>query len=219
MSLGIIKETLMKGESEKVKELVKDSLEKGASPKEILDNALIAGMDEIGQKFKNNEIFIPEVLIVAEAMHQALDIIEPHLIKAGVKPKGKIAIGTVKGDLHDIGKNLVAMMLKGAGFSILDCGIDVSPDKFVDVVKRENVEILALSSLITTSMPSMKDTIEQLKKHNLRDKVKIMVGGAPVTEGFAQQIGSDGYGKDASEAVTLAKEFLETKTNGVVQKT
>ena len=208
MNLDQIKEHLIQGDADRVKEIVKNSLAEGVLPKEILDNGLIAGMDEVGRQFKNNEIFIPEVLIAAEAMHQALAVLEPHLIKSGVKPRGKIVIGTVKGDLHDIGKNLVAMMLKGGGFQIIDCGIDVSPAKFAETIKKEDTEILAMSCLITTSMPSMGETIEELKRENLRDRVKIIVGGAPVTEGFARDIGADAYGSSAAEAVTLANQFL-----------
>ncbi len=213
-----IQEFLIEGNAEKVKELVKSALDSNISPKEILDNGLIAGMDVVGRRFKNNEIFIPEVLIAAEAMNEALELIEPHLARCGVQPKGKVVVGTVKGDLHDIGKNLVTMMLKGAGFSVVDCGIDAAPQKFIDKIKVENATIVALSCLITTSMPSMAQTIEELKKQDIRDRVKIMVGGAPITQGFADQIGADGYGKDAASAVTLAKEFLG-KTNGAIQKT
>lgn len=218
MILDQIKEALMKGDCGKVTELVRASLDANVTPKKILDDGLIAGMEEIGRRFKNNEIFIPEVLIAAEAMNGALTILEPHLVKSGVKPKGKVVIGTVKGDLHDIGKNLVTMMLKGSGFSICDCGIDVPTEKFVNMIKQENADILALSALITTSMPSMAETVKALGKENLKGQVKVMVGGAPVTQGFADQIGADGYGKDAAEAVTLAKRFLEEK-NGAIQET
>ena len=211
MGLDQIKENLIKGEAEKVKGLVEAALRKGISAKEILDDGLIAGMDVVGKRFKNNEIFIPEVLIAAEAMNRSLEILEPHLVKGEVKPRGKVVIGTVKGDLHDIGKNLVAMMLKGAGFGVFDCGIDVAPHRFADAVKKEGAGILALSSLITTSMPSMAHTIDELKKQSLRDKVKVMVGGAPVTRAFADKIGADGYGKDAGEAVDLAKKFQEVR--------
>jgi len=213
-----IRKYLIEGDSEKVKNLVNEALKMNVSPKEILDNALIAGMDIIGERFKNNEIFIPEVLIAAEAMNEALGLIEPHLLKAGVKPKGKVIIGTVKGDLHDIGKNLVGMMLKGAGFLILDCGIDVGCEKFIEIVRNEDAEILAMSCLITTSMPAMAKNIEELKKQNLRNKVKIMVGGAPITKGFAEKIGADGYGENAAEAVTLAKEFQSGESSGVIQE-
>jgi len=218
MNTEQIRKSLMAGDRDKLTELVKQSLNENISAKTILDDGLIAGMDEIGQRFKNNEIFIPEVLISAEAMNEALTILDPHLAKSGVKSKGKVVIGTVKGDLHDIGKNLVTMMLKGAGFSIFDCGIDVPPEKFADAVKQQNADVLAMSSLVTTSMPSMSQTLEELKKQNLKSKVKVMVGGAPVTQGFADQIGADGYGEDAAEAVTLAKRFLEEK-NGVIQET
>jgi 5-methyltetrahydrofolate--homocysteine methyltransferase len=165
-------------------------------------------MEVIGKKFKNNEVFIPEVLISAKAMHAGVAVLEPHFIKHGIKPLGKVVIGTVKGDLHDIGKNIVSMMLKGSCFDIQDLGIDVPVEKFVDSVKSGNVDIIAMSSLLTTSMGAMKDTIKSLKQSGLRDKVKIMVGGAPVTQEFADSIGADAYARDAATAVDKAKELL-----------
>jgi len=199
---------LGKGNIAKVKELVTKYLEDGISSKEILDNGLIAGMDIVGDKFKKNEIFIPEVMIAAKAMHAGLDILQPYLAKSGVKPVGTIVIGTIKGDLHDIGKNIVGMMFKGAGFRVMDCGIDVKPEIFIDRVKRENADILAMSSLLTTSMPFMSDVIKLLKRDKPNDKVKTMVGGAPVTQEFADRIGADGYAEDAGSAVDKARELL-----------
>lgn len=207
MKLSDIKDALGRGDINKVKELTIFFLENGIAVKEILDT-LIEGMDEIGQKFKANEIFIPEVMISAKAMHAGLNILEPHLSRSGIKPTGKIGIGTVKGDLHDIGKNLVAMMLRGAGFEIIDLGIDVPTELFIDTAKNKDVNIIAMSSLLTTSISAMKDIIEELKKEGLLTRVKTMVGGAPVTGEFARSIGADGYAKDASTAVEKARELI-----------
>ncbi len=203
-----IKKELGKGNIVKVKEFVESFLKESISPKEILDKGLILGMDMIGNKFKKNEVFIPEVMIAAKAMQAGLEILAPYLAESGVKPVGKIVLGTVKGDLHDIGKNIVAMMFKGAGFKIIDCGIDVSPRDFIDLVKNEDTNILAMSSLLTTSMPAMGEVIKLMKAEGLNAKVKTMVGGAPVTQGFADKIGADGYAEDASSAVDKARELL-----------
>lgn len=208
MQLNSIKEALKIGEIKKVADLTKAAIDAKMSIKDILDT-LIGGMDEVGKKFKNNEIFIPEVLISAKAMHAGLKILEPHLSKSGIKPVGKIGIGTVKGDLHDIGKNLVAMMFRGAGFEVLDLGIDVPVEKFIDTAKTKDVNIIAMSSLLTTSMGSMKQVVEELKARGFIGKVKTMVGGAPVTEEFASSIGADGYAKDASSAVDKARELIQ----------
>lgn len=209
--LNDIKDALMKGDREAVVALTKLALEKGMGIKEVLDGGLIAGMEIIGAKFKCNEVFIPEVLISAKAMHAGMAVLEPHFVKCGIRPLGKVAIGTVKGDLHDIGKNIVSMMLKGACFEIEDFGIDVPPQRFVDSVRKGGVNIIAMSSLLTTSMGSMRDTIKSLKDLGLRDRVKIMIGGAPVTQDFADSIGADGYAKDAATAVDTAKELLKRK--------
>ena len=165
-------------------------------------------MDIIGDKFKRNEVFIPEVMIAAKAMHAGLDLLQPHLTKTGVEPIGKVVIGTIKGDLHDIRKNIVGMMFKGAGFKVTDCGIDVAPQKFIDLVKNEQADIIAMSSLLTTSMLFMGDVISLLKKEGPNGSVKTMVGGAPVTQEFADRIGADGYADDASSAVDKARELL-----------
>ncbi len=207
MELAGIQEALKNGEIKRVAELTGAALEQGAGVKAVLD-ALIGAMDEIGVRFKNNEIFIPEVMISAKAMHAGLDILEPHLSKSGIKPLAKIGIGTVKGDLHDIGKNLVAMMFKGAGFEVLDLGIDVPVERFIDTARDKEVSIIAMSTLLTTSMGAMKVVIGELKKKGLADKVKTMVGGAPVTESYADSIGADGYAKDASSAVDKARQLL-----------
>lgn len=204
-----IRVTLMKGDRNGVVSLTRQALERDIAVKEIMDSALIAGMDIIGSKFKANEIFIPEVLIAARAMHAGLAILEPHFIQSGIKPTGKVLIGTVKGDLHDIGKNIVSMMLRGACFEITDLGIDVSPQKFIDEAKSKEVDIIAMSSLLTTSMKAMRDTIDALNAAGLRDKVKVLVGGAPITQEFASSIGADGYARDAATAVDKAKELLK----------
>jgi 5-methyltetrahydrofolate--homocysteine methyltransferase len=209
-----IKDALLKGDRAGVSSLTKAALDSGVDIKEILDNGLIAGMEIVGGKFKRSEIFIPEVLISAKAMHAGMAILEPHFVKRGIKPTGKVVIGTVKGDLHDIGKNIVSMMLKGSCFEVLDCGIDVSPEKFLENAKKSGADMVVMSSLLTTSMGAMRDTIKALKDAGLRDKVKVMVGGAPVTQDFADSIGADGYAKDAATAVDKARELV--KTQGLV---
>lgn len=202
---------LAKGDRNTVAKLTQEALDKGIDVKTILEDGLIASMNAIGEKFKANEIFIPEVLIAAKAMHAGIAVLEPHFSASGIKPAGKVIIGTVKGDLHDIGKNIVSMMLKGACFEVVDLGIDVPPGKFVEIVQAKGADIIAMSSLLTTSMGAMKDTIKLLKDSNLRDKVKIIVGGAPVTQVFADSIGADGYAKDAATAVDRAKELIEKR--------
>ncbi len=188
--------------------LVTEAISEGASPEEILEKGLIAGMADVGVKFKANDIFVPEVLIAAKAMHAAMDVLEPLLIASGVKPKATVAVGTVKGDLHDIGKNLVVMMLKGAGFNVVDLGIDIAPDAFIARAEDAKASLIAMSSLLTTSMPSMKSTIELLKERGLTAKIKTVIGGAPVTQEYADDIGADGYAQDASSAVDKVKELL-----------
>ncbi len=207
---GILEEiadNLIRGQAPKVKELTQKAINEGFSPKEILDKGLISGMSVVGDKFKKNEFYVPEVLIAARAMHAGMDVLRPLLTKSGVKPVATVAIGTVKGDLHDIGKNLVGMMLEGAGFQVIDLGIDVSPEKFVNA-GREGAHIIGMSALLTTTMPGMKTTIEALKATGLRNKVKVMIGGAPITQSYADEIGADGYGRDAATAVDVAKKLL-----------
>jgi len=206
-----IKDVLMKGDRTGVVEFTKRALEQGLGVKEILDEGLISGMEIIGNKFKCNEIFIPEILISAKAMHAGIALLEPYFISCGIKPLGKVVIGTVKGDLHDIGKNIVGMMLKGACFEVADLGIDVPVEKFVEAAERSRADLIAMSSLLTTSMNAMRSTIDALKACGIRDKVKIMVGGAPVTQGFADSIGADAYAKDAATAVDVAKELIKCK--------
>jgi 5-methyltetrahydrofolate--homocysteine methyltransferase len=199
-----IAEALIKGQAPAVKELVQAAVDEGVSPGEILNNGLIAGMSVIGERFKKNEVYVPEVLIAARAMHAGMDVIKPLLAESGIESKGKFAVGTVKGDLHDIGKNLVMMMMEGAGYEVQDLGVDVAPEGFVDAV-RDGAQIIGLSALLTTTMPAMKNTIEAVTAAGIRDDVKIMVGGAPLTQAFADEIGADGYSPDAASAVDTAK--------------
>ncbi|MBA7547173.1 Methionine synthase [subsurface metagenome] len=208
VDLNNISESLQRGAAEKVEELVKKALEENLLPKDILENGLIKGMDIIGAKFKKNEVYVPEVLIAARAMHAGMSILRPKLAETGVKNIGTIVIGTVKGDLHDIGKNLVKMMLEGAGFEVIDLGIDVSTDKFVEAVKEHKPNIIAMSALLTTTMVNMPEVIKALEAAGLRDKVKIMIGGAPITQNYADQIGADGCSPDAASAVDKAKTFI-----------
>lgn len=199
---------VQKGNSESVEELTKRALSQDISAEDILNNGLVAGMNIVSKKFKNNEIFIPEVLISAKSMYSGLGIIKPLLSELNVKSKGKVVIGTVKGDLHDIGKNIVAMLLQGAGFDVVDLGADVPKEKFLEFVKNEGADILAMSALLTTTMIYMKETIETLKNAGLRENVKVIIGGAPVTESYAAQIDADGYAPDAASAVDLTKRLL-----------
>jgi 5-methyltetrahydrofolate--homocysteine methyltransferase len=197
-----------KGKAKDVKQLVTEALEIGVSVQEILDKGLLDGMGKLGVRFKNNEVYVPEVLIAARALNNGTEILSSKLIEEGVKPIGKVVIATVKGDLHDIGKNLVKMMLEGAGFEVIDLGTDVSDEEIVKVVQQEKPQILALSALLTTTMTNQKVVIETLKEANLRDKVKVMVGGAPVTQTFADEIGADGYAEDAATAAEVARMLI-----------
>ena len=208
VNLNDISEALQGRKANKVSELVKQFLNENIAPKKILEEGLIHGMSIIGKKFKKNEIYVPEVLIAARAMHAGMDVLKPKLIESGVKNIGKVVMGTVKGDLHDIGKNLVEMMLEGAGFEVIDLGTDISTDKFVEAVKEHKPNIIGMSALLTTTMVNIPEVIKALEAASLRDKVKIMVGGAPITQNYADQIGADGYSPDASSAVDKAKTFL-----------
>ena len=196
---------LYNGEDETVAELVRQALDQGMTPAEILNGGLIAGMDEVGKDFKAGDLFVPEVLIAARAMHAGMDILRPLLAEGDAPSAGKYLIGTVQGDLHDIGKNLVRMMLEGAGFQTIDLGTDVKPETFVAAVQEHQPQLLGMSALLTTTMPGMKATIEALQEAGLRDTVMIMIGGAPVTAPFAEQIGADAYAPDAATAVDVAR--------------
>ncbi|MBC8472657.1 MAG: corrinoid protein [Planctomycetes bacterium] len=204
--LKALVDAVIKGDQSAAVEITKAALEEGTPAKSVLNDGLIAGMDVIGARFKKNEVYIPEVLIAARAMKMAMEFLEPELVKAGVKPIGKCLIGTVQGDLHDIGKNLVAMMLKGAGFEVIDLGVDVNPDKFVEQIKAQGVQVVGMSALLTTTMPGMEKAIKAIKDAGV--KAKIMIGGAPVTQGYADKIGADGYAADAASAVDIAKTLV-----------
>ena len=208
--LNKLAQTVIDGKHIESVELTKQLLDLDYSPKEILDNGLLSGMNVVGQRFRNNIIFVPQVLISARAMKSSLAILEPLLAEANVPVIGTVIMGTVKGDIHDIGKNIVSMMLRGNGFKVTDIGIDASAEKFVDSVKKENAQIVGMSALLTTTMLYMKTVIEKIKTENLH--VKIMIGGAPVSKTFADQIGADAYGKNASEAVRIAREFVNLQT-------
>ena len=196
-----------KGKRNDAKALAQALLDEGMQPLDIVEKGLVPGMSAIGEKFKNNEVFVPEMLIAARAMKEAMQLLEPLLAKAGIKPNYTVVIGTVQGDLHDIGKNLVAMMLKGANFGVVDIGTNVPPEKFVAAVKENNAAILALSALLTTTMPAMKTAVEAVRAAGLKD-LKIIVGGAPVTQDYSDEIGADGYSADAASAVDLALKLL-----------
>lgn len=198
-----------KANSISVHALTEKALKQNISAGEILKNGLVAGMDVIGKKFKNNEIFIPEVLISAKAMKAGMKLVRPLLAKANVESKGKVVIGTVKGDLHDIGKNIVAMLLEGAGFEVIDLGSDVSKEKFLEFVEKERADILGISALLTTTMTYMREVIEAVENANLRQNVRVIIGGAPITHSYAEEIKADGYAPDAASAVDLTKDLIE----------
>ena len=202
-----IADSLIKGQAPQIKELVQQAVDEGTSPGDILNKGLIAGMSVVGKRFKKNEIYVPEVLIAARAMHAGMDVIKPLLSESGVEPKGIFAIGTVKGDLHDIGKNLVMMMIEGAGFKVVDLGVDVAPEKYLQAVK-DGAQIIGMSALLTTTMTSMKTAIDAITAAGVRESVKIIVGGAPLTQAFADEIGADGYSPDAASAADLANEMI-----------
>jgi 5-methyltetrahydrofolate--homocysteine methyltransferase len=201
-------EKLIAGKQEEVKSLAQEALDKGAAARDILDKGLLAGMDVVGKRFKAGDMFIPEVLLCARCMHGAMDILRPFFSEGDAAGVGTYLIGTVEGDLHDIGKNLVSMMLQGAGFKVIDLGTNISAQQFVEAVKEHKPDILGMSALLTTTMPQMEETIQALKEAGIRDQVKIMAGGAPVTQSFVNEIGGDAYGANAASAVEKAKELL-----------
>lgn len=201
---------ILNGDNMSVPEKVKSAVNAGLSPALILNNGMVVAMDEVGRQFEQGEFYVPEMLISARSMQAGLTILKPYLAQAEVKSSGQVAIGTVKGDLHDIGKNLVAMMLEGAGFEINDLGTDVDANKFIQAVKVDGANIIALSALLTTTMPMMKIIIDALQSAGIRDKVKVIVGGAPVTEDYAKLIGADGYARDASRVAGLVKSLVNT---------
>jgi corrinoid protein of di/trimethylamine methyltransferase len=198
---------LQMGKAKTVQELVQAALDEGASAQEILEQGLLHGMSIIGEKFKNNEVFVPEVLVAARAMNKGTELLKPYLAEAGVQARGVAVVGTVQGDLHDIGKNLVKLMLEGKGIQVIDLGVDVSPDRFVDAAIEHNAQIICCSALLTTTMSEMRGVVEAAEARNLRGKVKIMVGGAPVTQSFCDAIGADCYTADAASAADAALGF------------
>lgn len=205
-----ISTAIIEGNLDDIEDLTDDALDEGLNAEEILDKGLMAGMDYVGVEFKAGNMFVPEVLRSAKTMQLAMDILKPLLIESGAKAAGKVLLGTVKGDLHDIGKNLVGMMCEGAGFEIKDIGKDVSPEEFVEAVKEWKPDIVGMSALLTTTMRAMEGTIKSLEEAGLRDRVKVVIGGAPVTQAFADQIGADGYASNAASAADLAKKWLSS---------
>lgn len=203
-----ISEYLQKGRAKNVKALVQQALDEGIDAKTILDEGLLSGMSIIGGKFKRNEVFVPEVLVAARAMNAGLAILEPKLIEMGTKPVGKAVVGTIKGDLHDIGKNLVVMMLKGAGLEVYDLGVDVEPEVFINKAEEMDANVIGLSALLTTTMSNMKDVVDLLCEKGLRDKYIVMIGGAPINDSFAKEIGADYYTPDAASAAEVAKHAI-----------
>jgi 5-methyltetrahydrofolate--homocysteine methyltransferase len=207
-TLQTIYDGIMDGQQKSVSQNVQAALDAGLLPTQILNEGMIAAMAEVGQRFESGDYFVPEMLIAARAMQAGLAVLKPYLKEAGIPSAGKVVIGTVKGDLHDIGKNLVAMMLEGAGFEIIDLGTDVSPEKFVEAAQSGQAQLVALSALLTTTMPNMKNTIQALEVAGLRPQVKVVIGGAPITDAYAAQIGADGFSPDASRAVAMVKSLL-----------
>jgi 5-methyltetrahydrofolate--homocysteine methyltransferase len=203
-----LSEALQKMDIAGVKKLTEDAIAAGIDPQKILSDGLIAGMDVAGGKFKRNEIFIPEMLVIAKAMNEALAILKPKLIEVGAKPIAKAVIGTVKGDVHDIGKNMLGMMLEGAGLEVIDLGYDVPPEKFVEAIKDVSPQILGMSALLSTTMVELPVVIDALKEAGIRDQVKVIVGGAPVTQKYADDIGADGYGDDAATGADVARKLI-----------
>jgi len=206
--LSKLHDAILTGDSKTAVAVTKEALAENADPMELVTKYMVPAMDEVGRRFECEEYFVPELLLAARAMKGSLELIRPLLAERGAEPAGRVVIGTVKGDLHDIGKNLVASMLEGGGFEVIDLGTDVAPEKFVQAVKDRNANIVCLSALLTVTMPSMKTTIEALRTAGVRDQVKVMVGGAPVTQQYASDIGADGYGDNANEAVRLARALV-----------
>jgi len=200
---------ILTGNAKQAEEATKAALEANADPSELLSKYMIPAMDEVGKRFECNEYFVPELLIAARAMKTALTLLTPHLAAAGVETAGRVVIGTVQGDLHDIGKNLVASMLEGAGFEVIDLAVDVPAEKFIDAAKEQNGTILALSALLTTTMTEMKNVIKALEEAGIRDQTKVIIGGAPITQQYADEIGADGYSDNASAAVAVARKLVE----------
>jgi len=211
VDLSKMRENLIYGKVNEVRDMVKKAIDEGQDVEKILNEGFISGMDIVGEKFKKNEFYIPEMLMAARAMKEGMKVLKPVLIQKDVKALETVALGVVKGDLHDIGKNLVVMMLEGAGFKIIDLGVDVFPEKFVKTVKEKKVQVVGLSALLTTTMPFMKEVIKSLEEEGLRNKVKVIIGGAPVNQDYADEIGADGYAVDAASAVDKVRELLSLR--------
>ena len=218
-NLKLLSESVVEGDVEQVKELTGQAIAEGVDTASILNDGLISGMEVIGELFSQNEVFVPELLLAARAMTAGLELLEPLLLGSGVEPSGKVALGTIKGDVHNIGKDLVGVMLKGAGFEIIDLGVDVPPEKFADVVRDEGGEILGISGLLTTSLPNMETAIGMLESAGLRQKVKVMIGGAVVTKDYADRIGADGYAPNAAEALQDAQKISNIKPSVTIKAT
>jgi 5-methyltetrahydrofolate--homocysteine methyltransferase len=201
-------DAIIAGDAQATRSLTDKALKDGVDPLELVNQFMVPAMDEVGRRFECNEYFVPELLLSARAMKAALELIRPLLIARGTEPLGRVAIGTVKGDLHDIGKNLVAAMLEGGGFEVIDLGVNVSPEKFIETVREKKAQIIAMSALLTTTMPAMKTTIDALKQAGVRDQVKVFIGGAPITQKYADEIGADGFSDNAVGAVALAKKSV-----------
>ncbi|MGC8828556.1 MAG: cobalamin B12-binding domain-containing protein [Verrucomicrobiia bacterium] len=203
-----LSDAIINGDVQTARSVTESALNAGIDPVKIVHDYMVPAMNEVGRRFDCNEYFVPELLLSARAMKACLELVKPKLVSGGVKAQGRVVIGTVKGDLHDIGKNLVAAMLEGGGFEVIDLGVNVAPEKFVDAVKNMDANIVAMSALLTTTMPAMKTTIDALKNSGVRDKVKVLVGGAPITQKFAEEIGADGYSENAPGAVALARKLI-----------
>ena len=201
-------DAILAGDAKNAKAATEAALAAGMEPMTLVQETMMPAMDEVGRRFERNEYFVPELLIAARAMKTALELITPHLVASGAEPMGRVVIGTVQGDLHDIGKNLVASMLEGGGFQVVDLGVDVSAEKFVEAAKEKDGTIVALSALLTTTMTMMKTVIDALQKAGIRSKVKVMIGGAPITQQYANEIGADGFSDNASAAVAVARKFV-----------
>ncbi|HWR44153.1 corrinoid protein [Sporomusa sp.] len=210
-SLNNLAQSVIAGNVDQVKEQVKSLISSGTDPVEIVNQGLIAGMNVVGARFKAGDMYVPEVLMSARSMSSGLELVKPLIAEKDIQSRGKVVIGTVKADLHDIGKNLVSMMMQSGGLEVIDIGIDAAPEKFVEAVREHNPDIVGMSALLTTTMPAMKDTIELLEEEGLRDKVKVIIGGAPVSQEFATSIGADGYAPDAATATDLCKEMVAAK--------
>jgi 5-methyltetrahydrofolate--homocysteine methyltransferase len=206
--LSRLSNAIIDGDDKLAFQITREALDEAVDPSQLINQWMIPAMDEVGRRFEAQEFFIPEIMLAARSMKSALELVRPLLAASGVPPTGRVVLGTVNGDLHDIGKNMVGSMLEGAGFEIFDLGIDVSPEKFVAAIQNHNAHILALSALLTITMPEMKQTIEAVSRAGIRDQVKIIIGGAPVTQDYANEIGADGYGESASSAVTIARQLL-----------